>query len=494
MDKRIDLLNSNLDRSGATPANARPHFLTSKKFKISTVILLMFLLIYSSYGIITGHEESTSWFYNLPGISQIRHLVKSADIKLKGEERSRVNILLLGIGGKNHMGGALTDTIILASIEPKEKKVALISIPRDLAVPIENMGFRKINNVNALAESQAPGSGGLAVSQTVSDLFKIPIDYYLTVDFAGFVKIVDDLGGIKVNVDNAFDDYKYPILGNEEAPYDQRYEHLRVEKGEQTMNGSLALKYVRSRHAFGVEGSDFARARRQQKVLEALKEKVMSPQFLLRPNLISQVIGDIRENYSTNLKTWEMLKLWSIAKETKNENIHNQVLDNGPGGLLVDYTGEDGAYLLTPRSGDFSEIQYLVQNIFAEAPTKDKEKVTRQPATLEIRNGTWINGLANSLALDLEKYGFRVARVGNSSQKNFEKSVIYDLTYGEKIQALTVLKDKINANVALGMPEWLKDDLAKELSKGENPVQPDFIIILGRSADSTGSGTENTEE
>ncbi|MFA6306633.1 MAG: LCP family protein [Patescibacteria group bacterium] len=497
MDKKIDLLNPKLGQPeiiGKMPikSNKNP---SAGQFKPIGFILIFLLVVYVIFSFNkTPEEKSSSWFYNLPIISQIKHLVESADAKLKGEADDRINILLLGIGGKNHDGGLLTDTIMLVSLKPSEKKVSLLSIPRDLAVPIENMGWRKINSVNAYAEMKTPGTGGLAVSQTISDIFKIPIDYYVTVDFAGFEKIIDDLGGIKVNVENTFDDYAYPILGNEDAPWEQRFEHLHIDKGEQTMNGELALKYVRSRHAYGVEGSDFARSRRQQKVLEAVKEKVLSLNVLFKPGMISKIISDINENHSTNLKIWEIVKLWGLAKDIKSENIATRVLDNSPSGLLVDTIGLDGAYLLSPRSGDFSEIKYLVNNIFSDAPATDKEKVKMEKATVEIRNGTWINGLANKAALDLEKYGFTIARIGNTSQKNFEKSVIYDLTYGGKIQALTILKNRTDANIALGMPEWLIDELAKEILGETNPIQPDFILILGQAADETQSGAVNTEQ
>jgi len=499
MNKKIDLLNSKL----AQPQPEITRSTTIKSTKNSRIgqlkpigfILIFLLVVYIIFAFNKSTSENpSSWFYKLPIISQIKHLVESSDVKLKGESEDRINILLLGIGGKNHDGGLLTDTIILASLKPSEKKVSLLSIPRDLAVPIENMGWRKINSVNAYAEMETPGSGGLAISQTISDIFQIPVDYYLTVDFTGFEKIIDDLGGIKVNVENTFDDYKYPILGNEDADWSQRWEHLHIEKGEQTMDGKLALKYVRSRHALGVEGSDFARSRRQQKVLEAVKEKVMSLNILFKPTMISKIISDITANYSTNLKIWEMVKLWNLGKDIKSENIQTRVLDNSPSGLLVDIIGLDGAYLLQPRSGDFSEIQYLINNIFADAPTTDKEKVAEEKATIEIRNGTWVNGLANQVALDLEKYGFDIVRIGNTSQKNFEKTVIYDLTYGGKLQALTVLKNRTNANVSLGMPQWLIDELAKQNSGATNLIQPDFILIIGQDADVTNSGTVNTAQ
>jgi len=94
----------------------------------------------------------------------------------------------------------------------------------------------------------------------------------------------------------------------------------------------------------------------------------------------------------------------------------------------------------------------------------------------------------------LEKYGFNIVRIGNSGQKNFQTTVIYDLTYGAKIQALTVLKNKTNATVELGMPEWLISDMAKELAKDANPIQPDFIIVLGSDADTTRSGAVITAQ
>ena len=88
-----------------------------------------------------------------------------------------------------------------------------------------------------------------------------------------------------------------------------------------------------------------------------------------------------------------------------------------------------------PRYGDFAEIQYLVNNIFSDAPPETKTKVTTEEASIEVRNGTWINGLASRVALDLEKYGFNVVRIGNAGKQNFAKSIIYDLTYGKKMQS-----------------------------------------------------------
>lgn len=430
---------------------------------------------------------------HIPVVGQITNFAASATKQLKGEERDRINVLFLGIGGKNHDGGLLTDTMMLISAKPSVKKVSMVSIPRDMTVPIEGYGWRKVNSVNALAERQEPGSGGLATSQTVSKVLDTPIDYYVTVDFDGFMKIIDDIGGIEVDVENTFDDYAYPIRGREDAyPYASRFEHLHVEKGLQQMDSELALKYARSRHAYGVEGSDFSRAKRQQKVIEAVKSKMMSSYLLLRPQKISSIISDLADHLETNLSVWEVLRLWDMFKDVKKEDIINKVLDNGPDGFLVNAVGLDGAYILTPASGSFTEIQYFVNNIFGTVPTAEKDKVTQEASTVEVLNGTWIGGLATQAATDIEKYGFDITYIGNSGQKDFQKSMIYDLTFGAKKESLAALQSKTDADVSTEMPAWLITNLSNR-AVGKKIAKPDFILILGQNADKTHSGAVNKE-
>ena len=434
-----------------------------------------------------------SWVDHLPIISQVKHLAESSERTLKGEDRDRINILLLGVGGKGHDGPQLTDTIIAASIKPSTKQAAMLSIPRDLAIPIENSGWRKINNVNAFAEQSEPGSGGIASSQAIGDLLNAPIDYYIRVDFDGFEKIIDQLGGVDIYVDNTLDDYSYPILGREDDPnYYSRFEHLHIDTGWQHMNGILALKYARSRHAAGAEGSDFARAHRQQKILQAVKEKIISANFLLNPSKISNLINTLSENILTNFKVWEIIKLWSMIKNINSNAIINKVLDNSPSGLLVDNRGDNGAYILSPRSGDFTEVQYLFANIFGtpSGSSQTSNSTFKSSATLSILNGTWINGLGNKKALDLEHDGVDVVEVGNSTRHNFERSVIYDLTFGAKREDLEFLKEKTSANISPTLPDWLKEELSARAQE-KKLKQPDFILILGTDADSGSSGTEN---
>lgn len=463
-----------------------------KFFSYLAIFLIVIFVLFSD--VIISADQEDSFLYKIPFIGQLKQLVESSDKNLKGENDDRINILLLGMGGAKHAGGYLTDTIMLASLKVSEKKVSLLSIPRDLSIPVEGGNWIKINNINAYAEVKEENSGGLAISQALSDLLEIPIDYYIRVDFEGFVNIVDKLGSLEIEVENTLDDYYYPITGEEENPeYAERFEHLYIEKGLREMDGSLALKYARSRHATGKEGSDFARAKRQQLIISAAKEKLLTTNYLLKPQILTGIISELKNHISTNLKVWEMVKLWKVSKDIKKEDIRTKVIDNNPDGLLYNTINEQGSYVLLPKNGDFEEIKYLVNNIFNDAPAEEKVEVTVENATIEIRNGTWVNGLASRATVDLEKYGFKVIRTGNSSRKNFIKSIIYDLSFGEKLNSLKILKEKTKASVSLEIPEWLRQDIENDLKNDSGLEKPDFILIIGQDADPSKSGVDNPE-
>ena len=440
------------------------------------ITAIVIVLVFSGK-ILMSSQNGTGWFSDSPFFNKLSHLVPSTDKKLQGEENDRVNILLLGMGGAGHDGAYLTDTIMLVSFKPSTKQLAMISIPRDLVSPVSN--WRKINSVNALAEQKNPGSGGEATAQAISELLQTPIAYYVRADFSGFSNIIDQLGGVEVNVENSFDDYTYPANGQEDNPnYYARFEHLHFDKGLQTMDGETALKFARSRHALGPEGSDFARARRQQLILEAVKEKLLSSKTLLNPVTISKLANEFSKNISTNLSVWEILRAWELFKDVNRQEIINKVLSNAPDGLLVSGVGDGGAYILSPRYGNFSEIRTMVQNIFLlNAPASEQQKIEpiTDNAKVLVLNGTWVSGLANKVSTKLLDYQFKILKTGNAPARNYTQSLIYDLTGGEKKNSLETLQKVTSATISNESPEWTKN-------YSTSTSTPDFLLILGTDA------------
>lgn len=308
------------------------------------------------------------------------------EIILKKTKAETINILLLGTGGAQHEGPGLTDTIMLASIHPEKKTVTLVSIPRDLwVVEIDE----KINSAYAIGNKRRTGGGLVLAKAVVSKITNQPIAYAVGVDFEGFVKAVDLIGGIDIDVERTFDDYEYPIeekrddlCGHSEEEAVQliasqsarvvfpcRYEHVRFDQGIQHMDGKQALIFVRSRYATGIEGSDFARSMRQQKVIKAFKNKVLSLGTLANPIKVSQLYSVVAQSIDTDIKQEEFDDFIKLAQKMSDAAITSVVIDtedktqNKPGLLVNPPLSESrGIWILRPRAGNgnYSEIQLYI--------------------------------------------------------------------------------------------------------------------------------------
>lgn len=471
-------------RSGSRTTEPRPKSKKGSFFFYGSLILAGVLIIFS---FTVGHTETISSRYasQLPIINQMAKVAeKIIKEDLIGLNDDRVNILLLGMGGVNHEGPFLTDTIMLASLEPSTGQAALLSIPRDLSVPLPENGWGRINHLNSMGEEANPGQGGDYARQVISGILDIKIPYYVRIDFSGFQKLIDEFGGLDIYVEELIDDEQYPIPGKEDAEdIEERFEHLIIEEGKQHMDGELALKYVRSRHSKGGQGSDFSRSRRQQKVLFAFKEKVISWRTLLSARKINSLIKAYRYHLATNLETDEILEVAKLAKKIDFDEVKTFVLDDGPQGLLKAAITYEGAFVLLPKTGNFSEIKTLIKNIFAQNPWAD---INNQKVSIAVQNGTKKEGLATSAAQSLKALGFNIVHIGNAPKQDYKKSVVYDLSNGGVgSSTLKKLKTEFNAQVSTSLSGVLiLDDpgLADtaHLTPPEVPEPtPDVLIIVG---------------
>lgn len=310
----------------------------------------------------------------------------------------RITVLLLGNAGGSHDGATLTDSIIVASFDPETKKAVLISIPRDLWInDIEE-------KVNAVYQAGLKKEGGLEFAkEEIGKVVGIPIDYALRLDFGGFVKAIDLVGGVDVDVPNNFDDYNYPIEGKEDdlcgnvdqeieltpeqaavlkvepgkrrvlvtpsgnvattsADFACRYEHVHFVKGVSHMNGAEALVFVRSRMGTNGEGSDFARSRRQQRVIEAFRTKVLSMETLLNPQKVFGLLETFGKSFETDIPTSKFLDMYKQSKDVEStESIVLGQLGNGKSLFINPPVGQYGAWVLIPPDNDFSGVIDLVR-------------------------------------------------------------------------------------------------------------------------------------
>ncbi len=364
-----------------------------KFFKFGVLVALLSIVIYTGYILYWPTVTLIKQIAKQP--RAVLSLIQNPSGELKKTD-GRTNILLVGIdkrsnvpysykvnGGEIHKNGFLTDTIIVASLDNKTKKVSMVSIPRDLYVKVPSFGkvkeyYTKINAIYSIGNTNDYQTGGIGLlSKKVEEIVGLPIHYGVRIDFDGFRKGVDTLGGLDVVVDKTFDDYSYPREGKEDAvcgdsTYNCQVEHLHFEQGAVHMNGTTALKFVRSRKGTNGEGSDFARAKRQQKVLLAAKDKALDIGNLADPLKINNLFKEFGQSVETDLDVSALVALYNFSKEIDSSKVNNLVLDNSTDNYL--YTppeGQYGAYVLLPKGGNWTKIQQAVEKLLTLDSTQN---------------------------------------------------------------------------------------------------------------------------
>ena len=324
-----------------------------------SVIVVILLVVFLVFGIIRLIRFNTD-FTKSTGLSLVTivKLLVDGGAPLKTSD-GRVNILLLGMAGGVHAGADLTDTIIVGSFDTKKRSIALISIPRDVW---SDALKDKVNSAYHYGEVKKEGGGIILSRAIIEDVIGLPIHYVVTLDFTQFENLIDVLGGIEVNVTTAFIDTEFPIAGRENDECDGdpkflcRYETIQFQTGVQHMDGKTALKYVRSRHAEGDEGTDFARSRRQQDIILALKEKIMKLQPWFHVDITKKLLAAADTATDTDMTLGEQLTIGKMALQNSSsmKKISMEQL------LIVPPSWVYGRYVLVPES-DYETVHAYIQ-------------------------------------------------------------------------------------------------------------------------------------
>lgn len=480
--------------------NANRHEKSFQKGKGIKKILLIFSIIlfllalawtaYFSWKTYSTMKKMNSGYSKQTTLTQDMQTIASPIIPmhgepLKGEQEGRINILLLGAAGEHKPGGNLTDTVMVMSIDTKNKKVALLSLPRDLYAQIpESNSFAKINSLYPIGIKE--GRGAEYTRQAVEKITGLNLQYYLVVDFDGFQKIIDDIGGINIISERDILDNRYP------GP-NYSYETFSLSKGLHKLDGATALKYVRERHN-DPEG-DFGRAKRQQQVIQAVKNKLFSAATILNVNRLSGVLNTLGDSVRTSISFGDIERFIELSKEVDTQNVTNVVVDawNKDSLLKVSHimVGDSRAFILVPRVGNYSEIQDLASNIFDQNQIKKRQnEIISENASVAIINKSEDLQLSSKIReLLSERLGIKNVRVIQASSEEIsEKTLIHDNTQGGKIFTLDELIKKLPASLA-DKPATLNSE-----SDGETEQSGDIIVTLGSDIVETHSFEEDSIE
>jgi polyisoprenyl-teichoic acid--peptidoglycan teichoic acid transferase len=331
-------------------------------------------------------------------------------------KKERINILLLGIDQRDNKvdkGPWRTDTMILVSIDPATKTASMLSIPRDLWVTIPGYGENRINTAHATGDIRKYPGGGVALAKkTVWYTFGVPVHYYVRINFVGFEKMIDAIGGVTINVEKPIHDSEYP---------DQNYGTIVVDipAGVQHMDGKTALQYARTRHG----SNDFDRMKRQQQVILAARDKVLSLNIpLLR---VPQLIELAGSSIQTDMKLDEIIALAGILRGIDSGNIRHGVIDAT---MTTTVVTPQGAMV---QMADWDKVRALVEQLFpmsgsAAEPTPSLLSIplASEEARIRVQNGTTVPNLAEETTRELRDSGFNVIRYDSADRLDYDQTWI----------------------------------------------------------------------
>lgn len=455
-------------RTAGRSQKKRRRLITKKR-----VVLLILLLI-----LVTGGWVGTKFLTNVTKIFGGNVFSILTVSKLKGEDTGRVNILLAGNSADDpgHDGANLTDSIMVVSINVKDKSAYMVSVPRDLWVNIPGYGHAKINE--AYVDGQAghfsqPGypDGGMGLlEEVVQQNLGIPINYYALVDYNALRDAVDAVGGVDIDIHSSDPRglYDPSIDWTTHGPL------VKLSNGVHHLNGEQALDLARARGdaygSYGFPQSDFDRTNHQRQLILALKSKALSAGVLANPVTLGNLFDSFGKNVATDFTLSEVRRLYDIGKDLNNNNIQSIGLNNANGvNLLASYATPTHQSALIPAAGidDFSQIQEFMHRLTSASP------LVREGATVAVLNGTNTSGLAAKAQSALIAKDLNVTAIGDA-RLPAPTTTIIDASGGSKPATLQLLESVYGKNVTTTNPYAQAYDA-------------DFIVVLGSDQAQTAS-------
>lgn len=417
-----------------------------KKSITYSIWFLFICIIIFLWTLIVWNIKNFNFDFNLNFWSILSGL--KSNIKYNSQEKTedKVNILLTWIWWPNHSWWNLTDTIILVSLDFNKNVISMLSIPRDLYVKYGTGSYWKINweYVYGLSREKDESKAMWYLESKITQITWQKIDYYVNIDFTWFIKIVDLLWWVTVDVPETLVDTSYPT-------WNWWYTTFVLKKWTWTLDWETALKYARSRHST----NDFDRSLRQQKILSAIKEKLSQEWYLSNPFKIKELYNTISPYFTTDIWLSWILKIASDFKELQTNNKIISLNLNNSCYYGVSYC-KVWWLLYTPPMENFwwasvvlpiwataykleiySKIQRFANLIF------NYQKVFTDKQEINIFNSLSVANKAMYLANDLQQFGFNVPEknsIWNTDWETYEKTTIYYNNIWDDTETLNALK------------------------------------------------------
>lgn len=399
--------------------------------------------------------------------------------KLDGESTGRVNILLAGNSADDpgHQGAALTDSIMVASIDVEHNTAFMMSVPRDLYVESASGDYTKINAIYPSGESEQfsrdgyfPGGMG-RLQQVIQDNFGLQLHYYALVNYNALKDAVDSVGGIQFTVESS----------NSRGLYDPNTDWttggplVKLSNGTHTLNGQEALNLARARgdssRAYGFPRGDFDRTENQRKIILALRQKATSAGVLANPVKLGSLFDAIGANVETNFNLGDVRRLYDITNKIPGGEIRSVGLNDADGeNLLANYRTYNGQSALIPAAGvdDYSDIQRFLRRLTSN------NLIVRENAEVVVLNGTERVGLAAKDADLLRNKNVRVTRIADADTEDYTVTEIINLSGNTKQNTLALLKKHFEGS-----------KVVTDNSYAEKYDTADFIVVLGKDRPTT---------
>jgi len=444
-----------------------PQTIDEKKKKKWSIFIVLGIILIALGGlgffVYKGYEFAKNLGFNFKA-NNIISPEKNPELA-KDSTGKYTNILIVGVDTREKTDLLNTDTIIVLSYNYETKDIVMVSLPRDFNVGINgNSWFNRINSVYASAEKRTAGSGMTALKKTIAEVTGMEIQYHAMINFKAFVDIINAVGGVDINVENSFTDYRYP------SGYS--YKKISFTAGPQTMDGQTALEYARSRKSSNpIEASDYARAKRQQKVITALQEKILNTSTLTNPKSIMEIFASVANNIRVSQFTFDDIQAGlNLTKDFQDNNgkSYSFVLDPSVGNysLIAVKIAADGAYGIQPKLGlgQYTDIKKYVAS-FLLHPQLYSEK-----ADVYVYNVGIGTQEATRKVADLKKaYPFLKIVYSGTRYSNKQGSAIFSNTPSTYLRTVT------EYSKFLGITQTTKPDyITKNLNGG------DVTILLGK--------------